>query len=72
MERCKRYLGVSCIDGNCPVALMEEYGERVMPIVDNCDDCHLYGGCDDCAWDGTRHCPHSRGADYQNANRLLR
>ena len=48
MKRCKRYCGVTCVDGSCPIANIEEYIERDYFVVRNCDDCPYYRGCDDC------------------------
>lgn len=38
-KQCKEYCGVSCIDGNCPIACN---------LITRCKDCHKYKGCDDC------------------------
>ena len=54
--RCKNYVGVACVDGSCPMANMEEYEERCMPVVRKCEDCFYYEGCEDCALDGTEYC----------------
>lgn len=56
MEHCKSYVGVSCVDGTCPIANMEEYEERCMDVLKKCKDCWLYKGCEDCALYGTEHC----------------
>ncbi len=48
MKVCKGYVGVSCIDGTCPRANAEEYFERDMDVVKNCNECHYYKGCEDC------------------------
>lgn len=61
-ERCKYYVGVSCVDGTCPVARADDYAEYSMPVVFNCDDCWLYKGCDDCALYGTDECEKNREA----------
>ena len=50
MKRCKNYCGVNCVDGNCPIALREEYEERCYPVVEDCGECHYYKGCEDCAF----------------------
>ena len=54
--RCGSYCGVACVDGSCPIANREEYEERGYDIVHNCNECHYYRGCEDCAFDGTEHC----------------
>lgn len=50
MKKCKNYCGVKCVDGNCPIALREEYEERCYPVVEDCGECHYYKGCEDCAF----------------------
>lgn len=50
MKRCPSYTGVSCIDGTCPIANRDEYQEYGIPIVWDCNECHMYRGCDDCYW----------------------
>lgn len=59
--RCKGYLGVSCVNGTCPIALREEYEEYGIPVVRSCNDCHKYNGCEDCAWEGTKQCVKAGG-----------
>ena len=59
--RCKRYVGVSCVGGSCPMALREEYEEYGIPVVKNCNECHCYKGCEDCALEGTEHCVKAGG-----------
>lgn len=61
--KCKRYLGVACIDGTCPMALSEEYEERCMDVIKSCEECHKYRGCEDCAWDGTEQCVKAGGVN---------
>lgn len=61
MKRCPNYVGVTCVNGNCPMALAEEYEEYCMDVVSKCDDCFYYEGCEDCALDGTEYCPESDG-----------
>lgn len=55
-KRCKRYVGVSCVDGACPVANREAYEEVCIPTIKNCKDCFCYKGCEDCALRGTEYC----------------
>ena len=38
MGRCKDYVGVACVDGSCPKANAEEYAERCMDVISDCDD----------------------------------
>lgn len=56
MERCKRYCGITCINGLCPIANRDEYMERGYDIVHNCDECGWYNGCEDCYFNGTDMC----------------
>lgn len=65
-KRCKDYVGVSCVDGSCPVANAEEYEERCMDVVKDCNDCHYYKGCEDCALDGTEYCEKQRRRDVKS------
>lgn len=56
--RCDNYCGIACIDGSCPRANAEEYMERCMDVVMDCDDCFYYEGCDDCYFYGDeKNCP---------------
>ena len=55
-RRCKGYCGVACVDGSCPIANFEEYADYDCIVVHNCNECHLYEGCDDCAFNGTTMC----------------
>lgn len=55
-KRCKNYVGAACVDGSCPVALIEEYIEYCIPVIKTCRDCHLYKGCEDCMLLGTEYC----------------
>lgn len=54
--RCKNYVGVVCVDGTCPMANREEYEECCMSLINNCEDCFYYKGCEDCALSGTEYC----------------
>ncbi len=56
MERCPGYVGLACVDGNCPMIDMDEEGGYVRPIVQSCAECGLYKGCADCAVKDTEHC----------------
>lgn len=55
-NRCPGYVGISCVDGSCPVANQDEYEERGIPLVKTCEDCFMYRGCDDCGLKGTECC----------------
>jgi len=55
-KRCKEYVGVACVDGSCPKANAEEYAERCMDVISDCDDCFYYKGCEDCALRDTEYC----------------
>ena len=60
MKKCKNYCGVNCVNGNCPVALREEYEERCMDVIKDCSECPYYRGCEDCAFQGEEQCPKKR------------
>lgn len=56
---CKSYVGLSCADGSCPIAIAEEYAEygiACMYEIKGCDDCPYYNHCEDCAFYGTDIC----------------
>lgn len=53
---CPGYCGISCVDGSCPVANMDEYIERGYDVVHDCDECHYYHGCSDCCFCDTEMC----------------
>lgn len=55
-ERCKSYVGISCVNGMCPMITEDDFGDYRNPLVDSCDECSLYEGCEDCALLGTEHC----------------
>ena len=63
MKRCREYVGVACVDGTCPMANREEYAERCIDVVDNCRECWMYKGCEDCALKGTEYCPEAGGVE---------
>ena len=50
MFTCDSYVGVSCVDGSCPLANGEEYNERY------CIECPYFKGCEDCALYGIEDC----------------
>ena len=56
-KRCQHYCGVACIDGNCPIANIDEYAERGYDIIRDCNDCYFYEGCKDCCFEGMDVCP---------------
>lgn len=64
-KRCRRYVGVACVDGSCPIARQDEYEERCIPIIHNCRECHLYEGCKDCYFFGTENCEKAGNEDGQ-------
>lgn len=57
IEWCPGYVGVACVNGNCPKAWQEEYAERDYPVIKSCKDCGYYKGCTDCAVMDTSDCP---------------
>lgn len=56
MKKCRNYTGVSCVNGTCPVALIDEHAERGMDIIRSCSECHYYEGCDNCIWQDNNAC----------------
>lgn len=56
---CKGYCGVSCVDGSCPIANIEEYIERGYDVIRDCKECGRYKGCEDCCFEGTDGCFYS-------------
>lgn len=69
-KRCKRYVGVACVDGTCPMAAQDEYDERCIPVIRTCRECWLYRGCEDCALADTDYCDKNRPGD--GAGRITR
>ena len=59
-KNCKRYTGVACVNGSCPIALKDEYEERCMDVPKSCKECWYYKGCEDCAFAGTDNCTKRR------------
>lgn len=62
MKFCPSYVGLSCVDGSCPLALQEEYvdiyEDAGYPVIKNCKECHRYFGCDDCVFlNDEEYCP---------------
>lgn len=53
---CKHYVGVSCVDGTCPIANSDLYEQSCVPTILDCKDCFYYKGCADCALYGTEYC----------------
>lgn len=47
---CPDYTGVACVTGSCPIANSSEYIEYGIRVPEDCGECHMYRGCDDCAW----------------------
>lgn len=59
MGRSVCFLGVTCIDGNCPMSLADEYQERGMDVIMDCSDCYVsLGKCEDCYFYETEYCVH--------------
>ena len=53
--RCINYVGVTCVNGNCPNALADDYPEYGYKHV-TCEECVYYKGCTDCVFYGTDMC----------------
>lgn len=66
-KRCKSYCGLACIDGSCPIENREEYEERGYDVVETCNDCYRYEGCEDCCIEGTEMCPEFKKGGAENA-----
>ena len=49
MNKCPDYVGVTCINGSCPLALYE-VNPDYFDIKPSCKDCGFYKGCKDCAF----------------------
>ena len=56
MKRCPNYTGVTCVNGNCPIALSDKYEEYGIPITNSCNNCFYYKGCEDCCFCGENGC----------------
>lgn len=56
MEFCTSYVGVSCIDGSCPMAQSDRNGFSVKESMHICLECWHYKGCEDCALNKTNMC----------------
>lgn len=54
-KRCKNYLGVDCVNGNCPNILAEQYPEYGYEQC-SCEECPSYKGCEDCGFAGSAYC----------------
>ncbi len=52
---CVNYVGVTCVNGNCPNALADEVPDCGYQHL-SCDECGYYKGCNDCALYGTDAC----------------
>ena len=46
--RCVNYVGTTCVNGNCPNILANEYPDYGYEHC-TCEECGYYKGCDDCA-----------------------
>lgn len=59
-KKCDRFTSAYCVDGNCPIALAEEF-----PWIDSpksCDVCcYRTGKCKDCVFLKTLYCPRTKG-----------
>ena len=54
---CRRYVGVACVNGTCPIANQDIYNEYGIPVVWSCEDCQYRRGCKDCCFENTDACP---------------
>lgn len=53
---CANYCGITCVNGNCPVALADKYAEHGLDVIHSCNDCIYREGCDDCYFFGSEIC----------------
>ena len=58
IKYCDKYVGVSCVDGNCPITLANEYPEIYGYDKCTCEDCYAYKGCEDCMFMSDEGCAH--------------
>ena len=56
MKICRDYVGISCVDGTCPMANPPEHMEAARFSRKTCRSCFSYEGCRDCALAGTEYC----------------
>lgn len=58
---CSNFVCISCVDGSCPIANIDEYQERGYPVVFKCEDCYIFSrsSCKDCDLFGTDNCAHA-------------
>ena len=56
---CGEYVGVSCVDGSCPIANADTYAEYGVDVIRRCEDCWMRRGWEDCMFYGTDLCPDS-------------
>ena len=54
-EFCQGYCGVDCVNGNCPQIKSTNYSIDFY-LRENCANCPLYKGCDDCCFKGMEMC----------------
>lgn len=55
MFNCGSYTGVTCVDGGCLDALVEEYSDYGYTHTD-CSECGYYRGCKDCYFNRRLRC----------------
>lgn len=48
-SNCPDYVGVTCVNGYCPIALYEDFPEYYEQQP-SCKECAFYKGCIDCAF----------------------
>ena len=53
--RCPNYTGVTCVNGNCPNALADEFPEYGYQHL-ICEECGYYKGRDDCCFSDSGQC----------------
>lgn len=60
MKWCEGYVGISCIDGSCPMTGVEEWD---IDVVRSCRECFRYRGCSDCYFQNREECIVKGGKD---------
>lgn len=53
---CPNYCGITCVNGQCPEALANEYPEYGYPHI-SCEECRRNKSCQDCCFEDEECCP---------------
>ena len=60
---CKKYVGVMCVNGTCPITLANEHPEIYGNDNFTCEDCYACKGCEDCMFMSDEGCVHEMITD---------